>query len=176
MHTVNISMPGYTKKKLQEYKHVADNKMQICPYSPEPKKFGTEAQATLPPNNSPCLNAKGIRHIQQIVGSILYYARAVNMTVLTALSLIAVKQTKEMEKNNVPMITGYLSGNLSAKVQFQASNMVFNIHPDALYLSDAKARSRGCGHFFHRMDAHEQGAYLYERSVSHQQNNLMWRW
>jgi hypothetical protein len=66
--TVKISMPGYIKKKLQEYEHVASNKKQTCPYLPEPKKFGTEAQAPLPPDSSPCLNAKGIKFIQQIVG------------------------------------------------------------------------------------------------------------
>ncbi len=36
-HTVNISMPGYIKKKLQEYKHVMAKRLQTCPYSPEPK-------------------------------------------------------------------------------------------------------------------------------------------
>jgi hypothetical protein len=28
--------------------------------------------------------------------------------------------------------------------------MILNIHPDASYLSEAKARSRACGHFFLR--------------------------
>jgi hypothetical protein len=37
--TVDISMPGYIKKKLQEYNHVLRGRMQACPYSPEPKKF-----------------------------------------------------------------------------------------------------------------------------------------
>jgi hypothetical protein len=58
------------------------NKGQTFPYSPELKKFGMEAQAPLPPNSSPCLNAKGIKPVQQIVGRILYYARAVEMKVL----------------------------------------------------------------------------------------------
>jgi hypothetical protein len=98
--TVDISMPGYIKKKLQEYEHVAGTKRQTCPYSPKPKNFGMEAQVPLPPNSSPCLNAKGIKHVQQIVGSILYYARAVDMTVLMTLSLIVVKQTNSTEKNN----------------------------------------------------------------------------
>jgi hypothetical protein len=92
--TVDISIPGYIKKKLQEYKHVVPPKLQTCPYSPEPKRFGTEAQAPLPPDSLPRLDAKGIKRVQQIVGSILYYARAVDMTVLMALSLIAVEQTK----------------------------------------------------------------------------------
>jgi hypothetical protein len=36
-----LSMPGYIKKKFQEYEHVAGNKRQTCLYSPKPKKFGT---------------------------------------------------------------------------------------------------------------------------------------
>ena len=96
--TVDISMPGYIKKKLQEYENVMPKKMQTCPYSPEPKKFGTEAQAPLPPDSSPKLDAKGIKRVQKIVGSILYYARAGDMTVLMALSSIAVEQTKATEK------------------------------------------------------------------------------
>jgi hypothetical protein len=62
------------------------------------KKIDNEAQAPLPPDKLPKLNGKGIKSIQQIIGSILYYARAVNMTVLRALSLIAVEQTNATEK------------------------------------------------------------------------------
>jgi hypothetical protein len=53
--TVDISMPGYIKKKLQEYEHVMPKRVQQCPYSPEPKKFGTEAQSPLPPDSTPKL-------------------------------------------------------------------------------------------------------------------------
>ncbi len=35
-----------------------------------------------------------------------------------------------------------------AKVRFQASDMSMNIHLDASYLSEAKACSQTCGHFF----------------------------
>jgi hypothetical protein len=37
---------------------------------------------------------------------------------------------------------------MDAKIQFHASNMIMNIHSDASYLLEAKARSRACGHFF----------------------------
>jgi hypothetical protein len=148
--TVDISMPGYIKKKLQEYEHVRPKKVQTCPYSPEPKRFGTEAQAPLPPDASPKLDAKGIKRVQKIVGSILYYARAVDMTVLMALSSIAVEQTKATEKtmSRCIQLLDYLSGQSDAKVRFHASDMILNIHSDASYLSEAKARSRACGHFF----------------------------
>ena len=148
--TVDISMPGYIKKKLQEYEHVKPTKVQTCPYSPEPKKYGSEAQAPLPPDASPRLDAKGIRKVQQIVGSILYYARAVDMTILMALSSIAVEQTTATKKtlSRCTQLLDYLSANANATVRFYASDMILNIHSDASYLSEAKARSRACGHFF----------------------------
>jgi hypothetical protein len=67
-------MPGYVKKKMQEYGHVMKFRIQMCPYQPEPKKNVTEAQAPLPPDTLPKLDSKGIKRVQQIVGSILYYA------------------------------------------------------------------------------------------------------
>ncbi len=147
-------MPGYVKKKLQEYRHILPKKPQICPYSLEPKKFGTEAQAPLPPDTSPKLDAKGIKPVQQIVGSILYYARAINMRVLKALSSIAVEQTKASDKTMLrcTQLLDYLSHNADAKVRLHASNMILNIHSNASYLLEAQAQSRACGHFFHGMD------------------------
>jgi hypothetical protein len=42
----------------------------------------------------------------------------------------------------------YLAHNAYAKVPLHASDMILNIHSDAPYLSQAKARSKACGHFF----------------------------
>ena len=42
----------------------------------------------------------------------------------------------------------YLASNADAKVRFHASDMIMNIHSDASYLLETKARSRACGHFF----------------------------
>jgi hypothetical protein len=136
-------MPGYIKKKLQEYNHVRSKKIQTCPYTPAPKQFGLEAQSLLLVDNSPPLNKKGIKLVQQIVGSILYYARAVDMTVLMALNTIAIKQTKETEKTMAKcmQLLDYLAYHADAKVRFYASDMIMNIHLDASYLSKGKACS-----------------------------------
>jgi hypothetical protein len=88
--TVDIPMPGYIKKKLQEYNHVLPGRMQACPYTPAPKKFGVQAQTPVEVDSSLQLDEKGIKRVQKIVESILYYARAVDMMVLMALSVIAV--------------------------------------------------------------------------------------
>jgi hypothetical protein len=153
--TVDISMPGYIKKKLQEYEHIRPKKLQMCPYSPKLKRLGTEAQAPLLPDALPRLDAKGIKQVQQIIGRILYYARVVDMMVLMALSSITVEQTKATEKTmgRCTQLLDYFSGHLNATVRFHASDMILNIHSDASYLSEEKARSRGCGHFFHGVDA-----------------------
>ncbi len=147
---VNISMPGYVKKKLQEYNHIVSRKGQTCPYSPAPKQYCSEAPAPLPPNTLTLLKNAGIKWVQKIVGSILYYARAVNMTVLMALSTIALEQTKAMEKtmDQCMQLLDYLSFNLEAKVRLHASDMVLNMHSNASYLTEAKAYSCLCGHFF----------------------------
>ena len=72
------------------------------------------------------------------------------MTVLMALSLIGMEQTKATETtmDQCIQLLDYLASNLEAKTRFYASDMVMNIHSDALYLSKSKARSRTCGHFF----------------------------
>ncbi len=148
--TVDVSMPGYIKKKLQEYNHMLPGRMQVCPYSPEPKKFGADAQTPLAVDSSPLFDEKGLKRVQIFVGSILYYARAVDMTVLMALSAIAVEQTKAMAKTmgRCIQLLNYLASNSEAKVRYYASNMVMNIHSDASYLSETKARSRACRIFF----------------------------
>ncbi len=51
--TVDISMPGYIKKKLQESNHVKLKQIQTCPYILAPKQFGSEAQRPLPAEDSP---------------------------------------------------------------------------------------------------------------------------
>ncbi len=63
---VDISMPGYIKKKLQKYGHVVPNRLQSCPYAPEPKQFGAIAQAPAPPDNTPKLNDAGIKRVQKL--------------------------------------------------------------------------------------------------------------
>jgi hypothetical protein len=72
------------------------------------------------------------------------------MTILMALSSIAVEQTKATEKmmGHCIQLLDYFASNLETKVRYHASDMVMNIHSDVSYLSKTKARSRACGHFF----------------------------
>jgi hypothetical protein len=82
--------------------------------------------------------------------SILYYAWAVNMTVLKALSSIAVDQTEASDKTmaRCTQLLDYLLHNADVDIGFHAYDMILNIHSNASYLSGAQAQSRACGHFF----------------------------
>jgi hypothetical protein len=62
--TLDISMPGYTKKVLQKYMHRVPSKPQHCPYSPPPKQYGTKAQEPHPVKISPMLPPNEIKEIQ----------------------------------------------------------------------------------------------------------------
>jgi hypothetical protein len=108
-------------------------KPQHCPYTPAPKQYGAEAQAPLPIDISPKLSDEEIKEIQRIIGSILYYARAVDITVLMALSLIASKQTRGTTNTiaKAKQLLDYLATHPDATIQFRASEMILNIHSDA---------------------------------------------
>jgi hypothetical protein len=72
--TLNIFMPG--NHLLLKYKHCMPAKPQHCPSAPAPKQYRAKAQTPLPIDISPKLFPKEIKEIQQIIGSILYYACA----------------------------------------------------------------------------------------------------
>jgi hypothetical protein len=148
--TLDISMPGYIIKQLQKYKHASLPKPQHCPYAPQSKQFGSKAQRPLPPDTSPLLSNADIKHIQCIIRSILYYTRAVNLTVLMALSMIASEQSKgtELTMTKTKQLLDYSATHPDATVCFHTSAMILNIHLDASYLLEANAYSQACGHFF----------------------------
>jgi hypothetical protein len=148
--TLDISMPGYIQKVLQKYKHRMPTKPQHCPYASAPKQYGVKAQSPLPVNILPKLSPDEIKEIQCVISSILYYACTINITVLMALSSIAIEQSKGTTSTmaKAKQLLDYLATYPDATIQFRASDMIMNVHSDASYLSEADACSRACGPFF----------------------------
>jgi hypothetical protein len=144
---VDIAMPTYAIKNLTQYIHPAPLKLQHCPYTPNPFIYGKDNQATTSSKTSPLLDAAGKKRIQQIVGSFLYYARAVDPAILMALSAIAIQQSAPTEETlaHVNQFLDYIWTHPDAKICYRASNMILNVHSNASYL---KARSRSGGYFF----------------------------
>ena len=147
---VDISMPGYVNKVLQRYKHEMPTKPQHSPYPATPRIYGKAAQDPLPPDTTPLLPKDEKTRIQQIVGSILYYARAVDNTVLTAINHIGAEQAQATKHtaSTVKHLLDYLATHPVATIRYYASPMILNVHSDAAYLVAPRARSRASGHFF----------------------------
>ena len=143
-------MPGYIRKLLDRHKHPAPTKPQHAPHPIPPRTYGAESQKPNPTDTSPPIDEHGIKRIQQIVGGILYYARAVDVTVLAALSTLAAEQTTATERtrNKVTQLLDYLATHPNATIRYRASDMKLNAHSDASYLSEKGARSRAAGYFF----------------------------
>ena len=91
-------MSRYCLKNLQKYNHLKPRKKQDCPYAPHPRKYGKEAQDTHPEDNSPQLSKEDKTWVQKVVGSFLYYASAVDNTILMALNAIAHDQANPTGK------------------------------------------------------------------------------
>ena len=85
-----------------------------------------------------------------MIGTFLYYGRAVDSTMLTALSAIASAQAEPTEETmtRCKQFLDYAATHQDAILTYKASDMVLVVHSDASYLSEPKARSRAGGHFF----------------------------
>eukprot|EP00804_Cyclotella_cryptica_P016252 CCRYP_005739-RA/>CCRYP_005739-RA protein AED:0.46 eAED:0.46 QI:0/-1/0/1/-1/1/1/0/96 len=70
---------------------------QHCLWSPQPIQYGSKTQDTIPPDDSPALDKNGVKLIQQVVGSFLYYCRATDTMIPEALSELSQQQTKATE-------------------------------------------------------------------------------
>ena len=149
-HYVDISMPKYVDKLLAKFDHTPHTRPQHSPHTAPPRSFGTDAQIPIPHDTLPILPADRICRIQQIVGTIMYYARAVDLTTLVALSSIASEQSKATSatENKAQQLLNYLRTHNNATIRYTASDMILNVHSDASYLSEPHARSRIGGVFF----------------------------
>jgi hypothetical protein len=101
-------------------------------------------------DETPPLTAKQCLTIQKFIGSVLYYARAVDPTVLMPLNDIATEQTKATENTQAAtnQLLDYMATHPDVTIRYHASDMILHIHSDASYLSVSNARSRLGGLFF----------------------------
>ncbi len=79
---------------LLKFKHPPPAKPWLSPYKCLPIRYGAKSHITPDPDSLELLDASHKCRVQEIVGSLLYYARAVDNKLLVALSAIAARQAK----------------------------------------------------------------------------------
>ena len=85
-------------------------------------------------DNSPLL--KSPTYTQQVVGSLLYYARAIESTILLSLNGISSQQSKSTEKTlqKCKILLDYVYTYKNTFLRYQASNRVLHVESDTAYL------------------------------------------
>jgi hypothetical protein len=115
-------MPIYVTKNLTQYNRPPPLKPQHCPYKLNPISYGKDNQAQTPTDDSPLLNVAAIECIQQIIGTFLYYRKAVDPTIQMALSAIPSLQSKltTETKEQVNQFLDYMWTHPDANMRYTA--------------------------------------------------------
>ena len=153
---VHLSMAPYLKKALGQFQVEKPKKPVNSPYAYVPPKYGAKEQL-VETDDSPAASKEEQTLVQKVTGKFNWYGRAVDSTLLTALSALASQQSnptvKTMER--VKQFLDYAATQEPAVTTFRKSGMVLAIHSDAGYLNEPKARSRAGGHFFLSKDVED---------------------
>jgi hypothetical protein len=158
-------MLDYVPEALIHFQHLPPAKPQHHLYPNIKPTYGATKQYTETIDTSPPLSKEDKKYVQEVVGMLLYYARCVDSTMLTALGSIAPHQANPTKNTmiTVKQFLDYAFTHPDAIVTYQASDMVLAAHSDASYLLEANACSQAGGNFFMSSDTpypHNNGAVL----------------
>ena len=90
--TLDTHVPGFVKKALHKYQHPVPAKPQHAPAKSKPIQYGAKIQVE-EHDTSPALSPAGIKRIQDVVGTFVWYSRASDRTMTATLSSIASRQS-----------------------------------------------------------------------------------
>ena len=101
-------------------------------------------------DTSPLLTPDQIKRVQKIVGTLLYYERTVDSTLLTALSAIAARQSNGTQavSDACHQLLDYVATHPDAGIRYHTCDMILAVLTDASYLSEIGGKSRAAGHFY----------------------------
>jgi hypothetical protein len=142
-------MPGYVANTLERLQHRSPAYPQYAPHQWTQPAYGQKLQFA-PIDESPKLDKTKTIYVQSCIGSFLYYARAVDATMLPAINETSGNQaTPTVNTLSVcKMLMDYAATYSLAIIRYFASDMVLHIDSDAAYLVLPNARSRYAGHYF----------------------------
>jgi hypothetical protein len=134
-------MPGYIKAVLRKFEHPEPSYPEHARHALNPPVYGANP-ILLPPRE--------ITQVQQLGEILLFYARAVDPTLVMPVNVPASEQTKATAAtaDKVIKLINYCATYLEANLRYHTSDMRLNIHSNASYLSEREAKNRAEGFFF----------------------------
>jgi hypothetical protein len=143
-------MPGYIKAAFHKYQHPAPARPEHAPNTWHPPIYGAKTQFVTETITSPTLSDKEINKLQQLTGTLLYYASAVDPTLIMPINVLASEQSAatNVTADKVIKLLNYCNTRPESKIRYTSSDMILHIHSDASYLSEDEAKSRTGGFFY----------------------------
>jgi hypothetical protein len=143
----DISMPNYVAQALQRFTHPLPPKPQDSPHAWTRPVYGAHTQLTAPLDDTAPLSPEDRKRLQEVIGTLLYYSRAIDSTMLVTLGTLAAAQTISTQATAAActQLLNYCATHPDGIIRYHASEMILHVHSDASYLSEAKARSRAGG-------------------------------
>jgi hypothetical protein len=148
--TCRLTMNNYINDLLVKYNHTKPRKLQCSPHAHREIIYGAKEQLVPDTDTSPPLDDAGVKRVQGIVGSLLYYARAVDNKLLATLSTISSQQARATENTAkaVTQLLDYVATYPADGTTYRASDMILSAHSDASFLTEPGSRSRAGAHIF----------------------------
>ena len=85
-------MPGYIERALHRFQHPTPTKPEHSPHPWQKPTFSAKTQFALFPDATAALDAADKRCVLEVLGTLLFYARAIDSTLLAAIGELATEQ------------------------------------------------------------------------------------
>ena len=145
---VSVYIPGYFQASLLKFQNEATTNPQDSPHRWNQPTYVAKTHYA-DTNNADLVDAKSTLYVKRVCGKFLYYAIAVDHTMLLALNAIATAQahatTTTME--DIVWLLNYAATHPDDTLHYHASNMILHVTINASYLCEERACNRVGGLF-----------------------------
>ena len=156
MREISLSMPDSIAKIVVAHCHGVPPPPQLSPAQYTPPSLGVRGPQLTLTDFSPTLPPDQTKYIQRVVGALLYYALAVDCTLVPAVTAISSAQATPTQAvlDALNHLLGYAAANPAATLVFRASDMRLHVGVDGSHLSRPNSRSVA-GAFFYVGDTND---------------------
>jgi hypothetical protein len=119
-------MPRYIKASLHKYQHAAPTRPEHAPHTWNPPIYGAKTPYVENETTRPALYARDVNKLQQLTGTLLYYDRAVDPTLITPINVLASEQSKATSDTaeKVIKLLNYCNTHPETNIIYHASDMI----------------------------------------------------
>ena len=143
-----LSMPGTALEGLARYQFKPTGRRTHHPMVQPPPKFGKHSNERPEDDTSPALSPMRVKRLQSIIGTFQHFSRALDVTMVCPISKLATAPHTEKTERMADHFLNYVYTWPEPRIIFYASDMLLQIHSDASYNSETRARSRLAGYHF----------------------------